>query len=216
MHATPDATGDDSRRVPRPARNARCGAGRVKRGARTHAQSARARRAAVGDDGCVVHCCGASRAPSLVVWSAGGGHYAKLGPIVQPVVSTLLAGVRAYSRASSIRLSHASVAGATIAFNLTSSDVVRPGDIFVWVGEAGRRLVPWRHLRRRGVGLDVARVERGEARVHSAPQRWLEVGGAPPRLTAIEQRDATIKSRRAHLRVPAQRSMGAIRRPACQ
>ena len=86
--------------------------------------------------------------PSVVIWSAGGGRIAKLERIVAPVVSTLIAGVRAYNKFDRIQLSHRSVTTPALR-NLT--DYLRKGDMFVWVGEAGKGYVPWRQLLAHGV-----------------------------------------------------------------
>ena len=99
-------------------------------------------------------CAKIERTPSLVVFSAGGGRIAKLGPIVQPAVSTLLAGIRSYSKASLVAIISGTASAATLVRNVTrllSIGQLKAGDMFVWVGEAGRRIVPWGHLRSFGV-----------------------------------------------------------------
>jgi hypothetical protein len=89
-------------------------------------------------------------APALIIWSARGvrRHNLKLASIYEPVVSTLVAGVQQYAGLSNIRFSYASVTAEEIA---NASKITRRGDFFIWVGEAGRRYVPWANLRRRKV-----------------------------------------------------------------
>ena len=89
--------------------------------------------------------------PALLLWSGGqsGGHSAfKVGPILEPVMRTLVAGIRQYPRFGSIHFLQAAVTWAAFR-NLKRK--LRRGDIFVWVGVAGSRNVPWQSLRQFGI-----------------------------------------------------------------
>ena len=92
----------------------------------------------------------ASGERTVAVWSAGGGKgdMAKLGHIVEPVVSTLVAGIRAYVGSASIRLLRQQLIAHWIK---NATQVTSRGDIFIWVGEAGRTYVPWLELKKKGV-----------------------------------------------------------------
>ena len=89
--------------------------------------------------------------PALIILSGRGIQHTKLSSVVEPVVSTLVAGVHQYPRFDKIRLSYASVVARAPNISNATNVLTRRGDIFVWVGEAGRRLVPWAALRRKGV-----------------------------------------------------------------
>ena len=71
-----------------------------------------------------------------------------MASIVEPVVSTLVAGIEAYARRDRIRFSHASVLTSNFS-DLKSK--LRRGDMFIYVGVASSARVPWRDLKDQGV-----------------------------------------------------------------
>jgi hypothetical protein len=86
--------------------------------------------------------------PALILWSANGTRHREIDSMYEPMKSTLIAGVREYAGRRHFRFSHAIVHDNGIP---QISHVANRGDMFIWLGEAGRNTVPWRNLRRRGV-----------------------------------------------------------------